>query len=99
MRLVSERSSRLPRNLLGWIRESGLILMAALGVVPVIAAGAGAFESLGGKPLVEALELLREQGLPIVFSSDIVDPSMRVGQGPRGDDFGASCVRFSSPTA
>jgi len=36
-----------------------------------------------GRPLDEALRLLQQDGLPIVFSSEIVTPSMRVAAEPR----------------
>ena len=37
-----------------------------------------------GRPLDEALRLLQQDGLPIVFSSEVVSPGMRVATEPRG---------------
>jgi len=47
------------------------------------AASAAEQQVFRGRPLQEALRLLQQAGLPIVFSSEVVNPSMRVVVEPR----------------
>jgi hypothetical protein len=57
-------------------------LIVFLGAAATVEAG-GQPEHLQGRPLTDALRVLQRRGLPIVFSSEIVTPDMRVVAEPR----------------
>ncbi|MEP6914680.1 MAG: TonB-dependent receptor [Acidobacteriota bacterium] len=60
-------------------------LASSLAIVLCLAGSVSAApQGFAGRRLDEALSILQHEGLPIVFSSEIVTPSMRVAAEPRG---------------
>src|SRR4051812_34693322 len=60
------------------------LLAAALLAAATAAAAAG--QRFAGHPLAEALALLQQGGLPVVFTSELVTPAMRVAREPTSSD-------------
>lgn len=76
---MRRRSWRIGR---GWPMA---FLLTVLLVPAVLEAGA----PYAGRPLADVLSDLEQQGLPLVFSSAVVTPAMRVEREPRGPDLRA----------
>jgi Ca-activated chloride channel homolog len=58
--------------------------MRLLLLVLAVLAAADEPAPLSGRPLADALRLLEARGLPVIFSSELVRPEMRVASEPRG---------------
>ncbi|HEV8241932.1 MAG TPA: VWA domain-containing protein [Thermoanaerobaculia bacterium] len=67
-------------------RSAAVTWLAALAIVAALAAPSAAQlpRRYLGMPLVEALARLQEQGLRIIYSSDLVHPDMKVAKEPTG---------------
>lgn len=67
-------------------RLSALLLLAVLIPAATAARPPAVGEALVGRSLTDALLLLQERGLDLIFTSEVVTPDMRVEAEPRGDE-------------
>ena len=67
------------------MRRTAVALVIVLATIPLVGTAQGR-SSYAGRPLVEALAELQEQGLQLVFSTAVVRTSMMVNREPTGDD-------------
>ena len=58
---------------------------------------AHALEDLEGLPLEQALEALQAQGIALVYSSDLVQPWMRVAESPASPDASEALIEILAP--
>lgn len=80
----------------------GLAAWLLLGVLCLLLAGSASASELAGRPLAEVLAELRqgalaEEGLTLVFTSELVRPEMRVGEEPEGEGARAVLVELVVP--
>ena len=93
------RPSRLRRRPFRAALSVALLAAAALAAAssPGLAQTPGTRAFTAGMPLTEALLLLRERGLKLVFSSRIVRPDMRLGSVPVASDVRAIADEVLAP--